>query len=91
MARIRNGELIEAVRTLIDAVLTEHCLPLQGEDSAFHEEFAVKAALAVLREIRTSPEHSRLHNWAARRLLDHGEAYSVSYDDVLRRFYNGKN
>src|SRR6476469_7361396 len=46
-----NSKLIEAVRTLVDAVITEHCTILEGDDALFHEEFAVKSALAVLREI----------------------------------------
>jgi hypothetical protein len=78
-----NSKLIEAVRTLVDAVITEHCTILEGDDALFHEEFAVKSALAVLREIRASQEHSSLHKWADKRLRDHGDSYSLSYEDVL--------
>jgi len=81
-----NRKFVEAVRTLVDAVLTEHCVPLEGDDALFHEEFAVKAALAVLKEIRASHEHSSLHGWADKRLLDHGDAYKLSYYDVLGDF-----
>lgn len=79
----QDKKLIYAIRNLVDAVVIEHCVCEGGDEALLAEEYSTKAALALLREIRASQELSSLHKWADKRLLDHGDAYATSWEDIL--------
>jgi hypothetical protein len=59
-----DKDLIEAVKQLVDAVGTEHCIPIEGDEALMNEQRTVERARAVLRKVRAMPELSSLHSWA---------------------------
>jgi hypothetical protein len=84
--RVRNGgpnmsdAVLDAVRELVDAVLTEHCLPTDTE-GVWNEQHTIRCTLEVLRKICDTQDLSSLHDWAATRLVVH--AGDVATDEAM--------
>jgi len=78
-----SKEFIEAVRALVEAVLTEHCLPADAFEAEMNMEYSINCALTVLRKISATAEFSSLHAWANKRLEDHAGS-----EDLWTRFYS---
>jgi hypothetical protein len=73
---IMNPEFVAAVCELIDAVLIEHCLPIEGDEGIINEQTTIGCALTLLRKLRAAPEFSSRHQWANKRLLAHADDYT---------------